>query len=513
MARKLRVKLITIPWELEVPTLTLASLAAVTPEEYFDVCIVDLLRERLVFKEPTDLVGISASTPSIYAAYALADAYRAKGVKVVIGGHHATALPDEALEHADAVVCGEGEGAWMRILDQMLTQPSSVSGIYHDTPPALADLPQPRIDLMKLDRYQSFYYPVMASRGCPMSCSFCFAKRMTPGYRTYPISHVLEQVRRRPKWIRGVYFVDDNLAGDLDYTRELFRQLKKHNIQFGMQVRHEFSLDPENLRLAREAGCGLISSGYESVNQKSLDKTGKQANAQVYKEIIGNIQREGMIASGNWMFGFDWDTPDCFQETWEFLQDSNILHSSFTTEIPFPGTPIYKRYVREKRILTTDYTDYVGKDRVVIKPKQMTAEQLQEGIRWLVLKYYSPSHRRHLARVTADNARFLPQFNGWTRRPLISFLNTFQMFLYTYRMVPALRKAYFALLPLMKYRFLGDPFRGTNFWGKTFEATGGAAHDATPSPFMDRAGSMPPGGKVLVPVGAGTKNESLNPPS
>src|SRR3990172_3880418 len=153
MTRRLRVKLITIPWELEVPTLSLASLAAVTPESHFDVAIVDVLRERLFFDEPTDLVGITASTPSIRAAYALAEAYRRAGVKVVLGGHHVTAMPNEGLQHADAVVCGEGEGSWMRILEEMRSDPAQVSGIYRDPPPDLATLPQPPMDLMKIGRY------------------------------------------------------------------------------------------------------------------------------------------------------------------------------------------------------------------------------------------------------------------------------------------------------------------------------------------------------------------------
>ena len=126
--RRPKLKLITLPWELSYPALSLASLAAVTPDQ-FDIAIIDLLREKLFFDEEVDLVGITASTPRINAAYALADLYRAKGVTVVIGGHHATAMPEEALRHADAVVTGEGETSWMRICDEFLTDPKSVSGI------------------------------------------------------------------------------------------------------------------------------------------------------------------------------------------------------------------------------------------------------------------------------------------------------------------------------------------------------------------------------------------------
>ena len=516
MAR-LRAKLITIPWELEVPTLGLACLAAVTPPE-IDVCIVDLLRERLWLEEPVDLVGITASTPRIRAAYALADFYRARGVKVVLGGHHVTAMPAEALAHADAIVTGEGEDAWARLCAQMLTDPAQVQGIYRGGAPDLAALPLPRTDLMKFERYQSFYYPIIASRGCPEACSFCFAKRMTHGYRTYPIRHVLEQVRRRPRWVRGLYFVDDNLAGDLEYARELLRALAREGAQvpFGMQVRHEFSEDPENLRLAREAGCALISSGFESVNQRSLDRVGKNANAERYAALVAAIQAEGIIASGNWMFGFDQDGPDTFALTWDFLQRSRIWHCSFTTEIPFPGTASHARYKREGRILTDAYEDYIGKDRVVVRPLGMTPEELRAGVRWLTRQYYSVRHRRRLARDAARNPHFLPQFRGLMRQPLISFLNSFQVFLYTYRMVPTLRWLYDRLVPYNPHRYVRDVFRRTNFWRSTFEPAVVSAPSWAPPEdagrrFYDQAGTLRPGGRVLELAAAGAARAEIAP--
>ncbi len=495
MPRKLRAKLITLPWELEVPTLTLASLAAVTPEEYFDVCIVDTLRERLVLDEPTDLVGITASTPRINAAYALAAIYRRMGAKVVIGGHHVTALPGEGLQHADAVVRGEGETAWMRICDQMLINPSRVSGIYCDEPPDLSTLPQPRMDLMKIHRYQPFFYPLIASRGCPEACSFCFAKQMAHGYRTYPIRHVLEQVRRRPSWTISLYFVDDNLAGDIEYTRELLRQLRKYDVHFGMQVRYEFSQNPEDLRLAVEAGCALLNSGYESVNQKTLDGTNKRANAALYKDIIKNVQREGMIASGNWMFGFDSDSPDIFSECWDLLRDSQMLHATFTTEIPFPGTAAFHRYRREGRILTTDYDQYVGKERVVARPRQMTPEQLSEGVRWLTRQYWSLSHRHQLAKVAARATLVFPKFQGWSRLPLLAVLNYYQAVQWRYRTTPSLRWLALKLMKANKYRFLKDLLRGTNYWKRDFEPFESSAQPplASDSPFIDSGGWIAPG--------------------
>lgn len=494
MARKLRAKLITIPWELEVPTLTLASLAAVTPEEHFETCIVDLLRERLVLDEPVDLVGISASVARIKAAYALGDLYRARGVKVVIGGHHATALPDEALQHADAVVCGEGETSWRRICEQMLVRPSEVGGIYRDPPPDLSTLPQPRIDLMKLQRYQRFYYPVIASRGCSEACSFCFARRMTRGYRTYPISHVIEQVRRMPKNFHSMYFVDDNLAGDLDYTRELFRELGRLRVPFGMQVRNEFALDPAHVAAAREAGCAFISTGFESVDQGNLDGTGKRARAERYLEIVRNIQAEGIIASGNWMFGFDGDTPDIFQRTWEFLRDSGIFHSTFTVEIPFPGTPSHRRYEREGRLITTDYDAYIGKDRALHRPLGMSVQALEQGIRWLMRTYYSIGHRTKLTRQAIAEVGLFRPLSKPARVALLAALNYYEVYLWNYRATPSLRWLYDRLLPANKYLYLADWRRGTNFWSQPL-----TPHRPDPlvmqthSPFAFRSGLRAPG--------------------
>lgn len=457
-----RLKLITLPWELEVPTLGLASLAAVTPPQ-FDIALVDGLRERLVLDEPTDLVGISASTPTIKAAYALADLYRARGVTVVLGGHHVTAMPDEALAHADAVVCGEGETAWQRICDDFLTNRARVRGVYREPAPDLATLPLPRVDLMKPDRYGAFYYPVIASRGCPEACTFCFAKRMTLGYRSYPIAHVIAQIRARPRWVRALYFVDDNLPADPDYTKALFAALKREGVPFGMQARIEFSQDPAGPVAAREAGCALISSGYESVNQDSLDNNAKRAAAAEYRRVISNIFEAGIIPSGNWMFGFDDDRPDVFRRTLDFLDTTDLLHSSFTTEIPFPGTAIWRRYRDEGRLLTEDYDEYVGKDHVVVRPRHMTPEQLQDGIRWLARRYYSPARAARRAWRAMSNDKLQGVGPKMLRAPALVALNAFQVWQWHYRMVPALQAVYQRLLEVYRFRYLGDLWRGTNF--------------------------------------------------
>lgn len=488
-----RIKLIGVPWDLEVPTLSLASLAAVTPS-CIDVCIVDILRERLIFDEPVDLVGITASTPSINIAYALADRYRAMGVKVVMGGHHVTAMSEEALTHADAIVCGEGETSWMRICDDLLTNPSRISGVYHDAAPDLATLPQPRIDLMKIGRYGRFFYPLIASRGCPESCSFCFAKRMTRGFRTYPISHVIEQVRRRPDFIRAGYFVDDNLCSDLDYARELFKELAKLKLPFGMQARASFAENEDDLRLAQKAGCTLMSSGYESVNQASLKGTGKRTVATDYRPLISAIHRSGIVPAGNWMFGFDWDTPDVFQNTLDFIDSSDLGHCSFTAEIPFPGTATFKRYDREGRIITADYDRYSGKDEVVFRPKQMTPEQLRDGIRWITHQFYNVKRATHRLKRAMSSSQFSDVAPRGLRTPALVYLNYSQALWWRTQLMPKVMAVRKTLMPLHLLN-LGDALRRSNFHSSSFRAALPAGADAHPytteSPFLHAQGVKP----------------------
>jgi radical SAM superfamily enzyme YgiQ (UPF0313 family) len=453
--RRLRIKLITVPWELEVPTLSLACLAAVTPERHFEVAIVDALRQRLHLDEPVDAVGITASTPAIHVAYAIADRYRARGVPVIFGGHHATAMSREVLEHADAVVVGEGETSWVRILDDLATNPRRVRGVYRDTAPDLRTLPAPSVRHVLLDRYGAYNYPVIASRGCPEVCSFCFSKRMSRGFRTYPIARILEQLRARPAWAKVVYFVDDNLAGDRDFARELFTALRRERtrVPFAMQVRSELADDGEMLRLAYEAGCCFVSSGYESVNQGSLDAQRKGTTAADYRRRIAAVQAEGMIASGNFMFGFDGDDPGTFHRTLDFLDASGMLHGSFTTEIPFPGTASHRKYEREGRLLTRDYARYVGKDQVVVRPAQMSPAELRDGVRRLALAYYGPRRAARRAAAAHANKKIFSGLASTERLAAIIGLSAYQIYQWHYRMTDAGYWLYRRYLPLAKYAY------------------------------------------------------------
>jgi hypothetical protein len=263
--------------------------------------------------------------------------------------------------------------------------------------------------------------------------------------------------------VRALYFVDDNLPADPAHARELFAALKKEAVPFGMQARHEFSRDSAALRTAHTAGCALISSGYESVNQPSLDRQGKRAAAGDYREVIREIFAAGIIPSGNWMFGFDQDTPDTFARTLAFLDETDLMHCSFTTEIPFPGTAAWRKYKAEGRLLTEDYDEYLGKDHVVVRPLEMTPKQLQDGIRWLARSYYSvPRAAKRLAKAF-KNPRLHTLGPAILKGPALAGLNAFQVWQWHYRMFPPLQAFYQRLLTVYRHRYVMDHVRKTNF--------------------------------------------------
>jgi hypothetical protein len=219
----------------------------------------------------------------------------------------------------------------------------------------------------------------------------------------------------------------------------------------------------DDLRLAREAGCVFMSSGYESINQTTLDKTGKQAQADGYREVIKNVFDEGIMASGNWMFGFDWDTPEVFDDTIAFLDGCELSHSTFTCEIPFPGTPAYRKYKREGRLLSDDYDDYVGKDHVLVRPKGMTPDELRAGIRRVALTYFSMRRATRRFLRAAENRRVFSEVQGPLRVAALAFLNYFQVWQWHYRMVPSIQWLYRRLVDWNKFRYASELYRTSNF--------------------------------------------------
>ncbi len=369
-----------------LPTLYIRRLAAITPKKHQVTVLNERYHQRKITDE-YDLVVIHYNTASSPVAYDIADQFRKKEVTVILCGLHASALPNEALKHADTVLLGRGECNWLDLLKDV--EKKNIQKIY---PPKSYDtkncfIPSTNVALPGFILMGA----IEATRGCPYQCHFCPEGNTPNGNQFYtrPIEEVIEEIQNLPQKIFTFY--DMSLTIDPSYTKELFRQmkpLKKHffcNGNINLLAR-----DPSFVSLSKEAGCIGWLVGFESFQQQTLELMGKSTNiVKEYKTAIDLIHSHNMIVIGDFMFGFDTDTPDVFDDTFSMLKKLKIDVADFTIVTPFPGTPLFKKLQKEKRLLTTKWDEYTMFNPV-FQPKHMTAEQLQRGVFSLYKQFYSP---------------------------------------------------------------------------------------------------------------------------
>ena len=278
---------------IQFPQLTMPLIAALTPREH-DIYHTDEIVERLDLDRPADLVGITAPTPSAPHAYAVADAFRRRRVPVVMGGPHATALPEEAAQHADAVVVGEAEDTWPRLLEDAAA--GRLARFYRSTHRASLDgQARPRWDLIKGRHYGKSV--TIATRGCPHRCDYCTIPLLYgPGTMRYrPVDEVVREVAGSPT--RAVVFWDDNIGANPRYSKELFRALAPLGRWWTSQCTATAARDQEFQRLAAASGCKALFMGFESISQESLDSTNKGHNRVAgYRALIRSLHAHGIAA-------------------------------------------------------------------------------------------------------------------------------------------------------------------------------------------------------------------------
>ena len=372
---------------LNFQQITMPYLAALVPPGW-QVSHVDEEAEPVDFDAPVDLVGITFHTPSAHHAYATADRFRARGVPVVLGGPHATLLPEEAALHADVVIAGEAEETWLRFLADF--QAGSFQKLYcADAIPSLDGAPQARKDLFHRHDYTNGV--LFATRGCPNACDFCTLAVM---YRRRPRARPVEQVVAEYASFPGkvIIFWDDNIAGDREYAKALFRGIAPYRKWWSSQASIHAGQDEEFLDLAAKSGCKQLFLGLESISQASLDESNKRFNhVEDYARIIARIHSYGISVQAGIVFGFDCDTPAIFGETLDFLEKTGVQNATFNILTPFPGTALYKKMETQGRILTTDWDRYNSRADVVFQPKNMSCAELLEGYRMANRRFYSPA--------------------------------------------------------------------------------------------------------------------------
>jgi radical SAM superfamily enzyme YgiQ (UPF0313 family) len=383
-----------------LPSLGLLTLAGMTPPEH-DCVYFDTQDARKMgdLPEGLDLVAISSLSAQIGEAYELADRFRERGIGVVMGGLHVTAVPEEAGRHADAVVIGEGESSWARVLDDAAG--GRLQPVYHaDNGFDLEQARMPAFELLDINRYNRL--TVQTSRGCPLRCEFCASSvLLTDRYKQKPVRKVLDEIDRiRSMWRRPfIEFADDNALVNKRYWKELLTELKRLRLRWFAETDLSVYEDDELLSLMRDSGCAQVLVGLESPVETGLDGLELKANWKAkrwpqYVEAVRRIQAHGVRVTGCFVLGLDGHTPEVFDEVYEFARRAELFDVQITLLTPFPGTPLYERLKREDRLLDASAWETCTLFDVNYRPQPMTRHELQEGFRRLAVRLYSDEETR-----------------------------------------------------------------------------------------------------------------------
>jgi len=365
--------------------LTLPVLAAQIPEGH-DIQIIDENVEDIDFSTEVDVVCITAMTPAASRAYEIADEFRKRGAKILMGGVHVSSLPEEAVQHADSIVIGESEGLFPDIFEDLKN--GGLKQMYRlKNKPGLEELPFPRHDLMSNHFYVNIP-KVETSRGCPFTCEFCSTTEFFGNKMRYrPVEEVITEVRTLNTDF--VFFTDNNIIGNPKYAKTLFRGLKSTGIRWISQCSVNLAKDEELLKLAADSGCVGMLIGFESLSEKAINSMGKKVNrVDEYAQAIKNIHKAGIGIIGCFVLGFDEDQPNIFKKTVKFIKKTNIEIPQLTVLTPFPGTVLRQKMAKENRILHNNWK-YYDATSVVFKPKWMTVEELRKRYDWTGRKIYN----------------------------------------------------------------------------------------------------------------------------
>jgi radical SAM superfamily enzyme YgiQ (UPF0313 family) len=361
-------------WQME--PLAPAVLAGLTGPGV-EITFHDDRMESIPYDEPTDLVAISVETYTARRAYQIASEYRKRGVPVVMGGFHATLVPEEVSDYAESILIGEAETLWPKLIEDFRN--GRLRRVYRRAG-------RPSLDGLKLDRSifsGKRYLPiglVEAGRGCQFRCEFCAIQSYFKSTQTRrPAQEIVEEVSRLNKKL--VFFVDDNITSNIEEAKEFFRALIPLNIRWVSQASINAAHDEEFLRLIKASGCQGLLIGFESLNPQNLKRMHKGFNQMKggYEVALANLRRHGIRLYVTFILGYDDDSVDTFEETLEFAMKHRFYMVAFNHLTPFPGTPLYRRLEDEGR-LTYDKWWLDPEYRygmVPFEPRGMSAEEVR----------------------------------------------------------------------------------------------------------------------------------------
>ena len=379
-----------------LPSLGLLTLAGMTPEHHdiHYVEIPDLHAEEGELEE-FDLVAISSYSAQIDEAYELAHRYRARGIPTVLGGPHATALPNEAQKYCTSVILGEGEPVWLELLEDAENERLKLIYDARKRDFSLADAPMPAFELLDISKYNRL--TVQTSRGCPHNCEFCAGSRLICShYKQKPVEKVLAEIDRICEiWQHPfIEFADDNSFVNHAYWKELLPELKKRQIKWFTETDLSVAEDHELLSMMRESGCAQVLIGLESPTEEPLrgleqNANWKQGRFAGYKDAVRTIQSHGITVNGCFITGLDGQTSGVFDDIYEFVRDAELYEVQITILTPFPGTALYERLKKQNRLIEPANWKMCTLFDLNFRPQNMTEEELRKGFHGLAMKLYS----------------------------------------------------------------------------------------------------------------------------
>ncbi|QDU32486.1 Radical SAM superfamily protein [Poriferisphaera corsica] len=380
-----------------LPSLGLITLASLSPDwcevSYHEVDQID--DWSLDEMDSFDVIAISTFTAQVKEAYVLCERLKNHGVQyVVMGGLHATSLPDEALQFCDSVIVGEGELVWKQMLVD--ARDRCLKSKYRASQPFdLADAPMPAYELLDIQRYNRL--TVQTSRGCPFKCEFCASSiLLTDKYKQKPMEKVLAEVDKICElWKRPfIEFADDNSFVNRGYWKKLLPELAKRKVKWFTETDLSVAWDDELLDLMRMSGCAEVLIGLESPSIDGLNGLETKGNWKAkqlgrYQEGITKIQSAGIRVNGCFILGLDGHDVGIFDRVLAFADKLELYDVQVTYLTPFPGTPLYSRLRREGRLLEENAWERCTLFDITYQPKGMSCEQLRAGFHQLVKELYS----------------------------------------------------------------------------------------------------------------------------
>ncbi len=396
------------------PLAGLLAVAALIPQDRYEVILTDENIEPIDFDIKADLVGISAMTSYANRGYEIADTFRSRGIPVIMGGVHPSFMPQEALEHADAVVVGEAELVMTRVLKDL--EEGNLKGIYKsERLHSMTDMAIPRYDLLKSNRYVSHTF-IQTSRGCHHACSFC-AEHMMFGlrFRFRPIDEVIREIENCGE--RVLALNDADFFGTPKRAAKLMRALKGRGIRWQAGVNSRNALNDELLELAAESGCYMLSIGFESISRESLRNAHKYQNRpETFQALVEKMHSYGLLVFGLFMFGFDQDDASVFEETVRHNVTAQYDVCAYSVFTPYPGTLVWYDMLKEDRVVSYDWDKY-DQGHIVYRPRNLTPRQLREGHKLAYKQFYAlPSILRRFPTNSGRSKFYWATYNLFFRK-------------------------------------------------------------------------------------------------